>query len=91
MLPPHMSHKRRIWAYWISPFAYLLRSIVINEMTSPHWDIPSGGTTLGLVRQTLGMGLPCGDANIKDGPPECDFTWEFVIPQQYQTALPETA
>ena len=39
----------RIWAYWISPFAYLLRAIVINEMTSPHWDIPYGGTTLGVV------------------------------------------
>lgn len=44
----------RIWAYWISPFAYLLRSIVINEMTSPHWDIPySPGRSLGQVRTRL--------------------------------------
>ena len=41
---------RRIWAYWISPFAYLLRGIVINEMTSAHWDAPySPGVTLGVV------------------------------------------
>jgi len=26
-----------IWAYWISPWAYGLRNLVINEMTSPRW------------------------------------------------------
>lgn len=40
---------RYIWAYWISPFAYLLRAVVINEMTSPAWRTPvaaqGGGTT----------------------------------------------
>jgi hypothetical protein len=35
----------------LSPFAYLLRGIVINEMTSAHWDAPfSPGVTLGVVR-----------------------------------------
>ncbi|KAK9829450.1 hypothetical protein WJX72_005937 [[Myrmecia] bisecta] len=29
-----------IWAYWISPFAYALRALVINEMTSPDWSAP---------------------------------------------------
>ena len=40
---------RYIWAYWISPLAYLLRAVVINEMTSPAWRTPvaaqGGGTT----------------------------------------------
>ncbi|KAG2452157.1 hypothetical protein HYH02_003189 [Chlamydomonas schloesseri] len=27
-----------IWAYWISPHAYALRSLVINEMVSPKWQ-----------------------------------------------------
>lgn len=39
---------RYIWAYWISPFAYLLRAVVINEMTSPAWRTPvatQGGDT----------------------------------------------
>jgi hypothetical protein len=44
---------RYIWAYWISPFAYLLRAVVINEMTSPAWRTPlvtpSGTTTVGDV------------------------------------------
>ena len=34
-----------IWAYWISPFAYGLRAVVINEMTSPSWDAIQAGTT----------------------------------------------
>ncbi|DBB03271.1 TPA: hypothetical protein ACH3X3_010666 [Trebouxia sp. C0006] len=34
-----------IWAYWISPFAYGLRGVVINEMTSPGWDAIQAGTT----------------------------------------------
>ncbi len=28
---------RWIWAYWISPFAWSLRAVAINEMTSPPW------------------------------------------------------
>ena len=28
---------RWIWAYWLSPFAYSLRAVAINEMTSPAW------------------------------------------------------
>lgn len=27
-----------IWAYWLSPYAWAMRSLVINEMTSPSWD-----------------------------------------------------
>jgi hypothetical protein len=52
MRSPHWNvcrMSRYIWAYWISPFAYLLRAVVINEMTSPAWRTPvatqGGGTT----------------------------------------------
>ena len=34
-----------IWAYWISPFAYGLRAVVINELTSPDWDGIQTGST----------------------------------------------
>lgn len=34
-----------IWAYWISPFAYGLRAVVINELTSPGWDGAQAGST----------------------------------------------
>ena len=34
-----------VWAYWISPFAYGLRAVVINEMTSPGWNAIQAGTT----------------------------------------------
>lgn len=34
-----------IWAYWISPFAYALRAVVINEMTSPGWDAIQAGSS----------------------------------------------
>lgn len=34
-----------IWAYWLSPFAYGLRAVVINELTSPGWDAIQSGTT----------------------------------------------
>lgn len=33
-------HRWYIWAYYISPFAYCLRAVVINEMTSPQWAAP---------------------------------------------------
>ncbi len=32
-----------IWAYYISPFAWALRCIVINEFASPAWSHPAGG------------------------------------------------
>jgi hypothetical protein len=35
-----MRMARYIWAYWLSPFAYLMRGVVINEMTSPAWRTP---------------------------------------------------
>ena len=41
-----------IWAYWISPFAYGLRAIVINEMTAPSWSYADAttppGSTVGI-------------------------------------------
>jgi hypothetical protein len=50
---------RYIWAYWISPFAYLLRAVVINEMTSPAWRTPvatqGGGTTTAGEARLLNM------------------------------------
>ncbi|KXZ50445.1 hypothetical protein GPECTOR_16g619 [Gonium pectorale] len=27
-----------IWAYWISPYGYALRCLVVNEMVSPKWQ-----------------------------------------------------
>ncbi|KXZ56523.1 hypothetical protein GPECTOR_1g47 [Gonium pectorale] len=44
-IPPYW-----IWAYYISPFAWALRCLVINEFTSPSWNAPSpvtDGRTLG--------------------------------------------
>ncbi|KAG2439064.1 hypothetical protein HYH02_006591 [Chlamydomonas schloesseri] len=32
-----------IWAYYISPFAWALRCVVINEFTSQRWGAPSPG------------------------------------------------
>ncbi|KAG2425086.1 hypothetical protein HXX76_013995 [Chlamydomonas incerta] len=33
-----------IWAYWISPYGYALRALVINEMVSPKWqNVPAPG------------------------------------------------
>ena len=44
---------RWIWAYWISPFAYAMRAMVINEMTSSSWTYNDGsappGSTVGLA------------------------------------------
>ncbi|KAG2425082.1 hypothetical protein HXX76_013991 [Chlamydomonas incerta] len=43
-----------IWAYWISPHAYALRALVINEMVSPKWQnvpapvgVPPPGISMG--------------------------------------------
>ncbi|KAG1655082.1 hypothetical protein FOA52_010286 [Chlamydomonas sp. UWO 241] len=38
-----------IWVYYLSPFAYSIRCIVINEFTSPDWQVPTSqpGVTLG--------------------------------------------
>ncbi|KAK9864221.1 hypothetical protein WJX84_010123, partial [Apatococcus fuscideae] len=36
-----------IWAYYMSPFAYALRAVVINEMRSPNWQQPNNATVVG--------------------------------------------
>ncbi|GAX75668.1 hypothetical protein CEUSTIGMA_g3111.t1 [Chlamydomonas eustigma] len=39
-----------IWAYWLSPYSWALRSIAINELGGPGWDNPSStnpGLTVG--------------------------------------------
>jgi hypothetical protein len=39
-----------VYFYWISPFAYSIRSLVINEFTSPRWQklpSPQPATSLG--------------------------------------------
>lgn len=44
-LPPWI-----VYFYWISPFAYSIRALVVNEFTSPRWqDLPSAqpGVSLG--------------------------------------------
>jgi hypothetical protein len=36
--------------YWLSPFAYSIRALVINEFTSPRWDEPLPvGKTIGVA------------------------------------------
>lgn len=37
--------------YWVSPYAYSIRALVVNEFTSPRWDrpLPGGGSTVGKV------------------------------------------
>jgi hypothetical protein len=37
--------------YWLSPFAYSIRALVINEFTSPRWDapMPGGDKTIGVA------------------------------------------
>lgn len=36
-----------MWAYYISPFAYALRAVVINEMRSPNWQQPNNASVIG--------------------------------------------
>lgn len=36
-----------IWAYYASPYAYAIRALVINEMTSPRWGEMYNGETIG--------------------------------------------
>uniref|UniRef100_A0A7S3UDR3 ABC transporter domain-containing protein n=1 Tax=Picocystis salinarum TaxID=88271 RepID=A0A7S3UDR3_9CHLO len=36
-----------IWAYYASPYAYAIRALVINEMTSPRWGETNDGETVG--------------------------------------------
>jgi len=58
--PNHIQHPKhkhdhikptilRYKQYWISPYAYAVRALVINELTSPAWSSPSvtPGVTLG--------------------------------------------
>ena len=35
-----------IYFYWVSPFAYSMRALAVNEFTSPHWgaELPTGLT-----------------------------------------------
>jgi hypothetical protein len=28
-----------IWVYWLSPYAWSIRAIVCNEMTTPEWQV----------------------------------------------------
>ncbi|PNW84179.1 hypothetical protein CHLRE_04g224500v5 [Chlamydomonas reinhardtii] len=38
-----------IWAYWISPYAFAVRALVINEMVSPKWqNVPAPGGPPGM-------------------------------------------
>ncbi|KAG1677137.1 hypothetical protein FOA52_000943 [Chlamydomonas sp. UWO 241] len=30
-----------IWAYWMSPYSWAVRAMVVNEMTSPDWSEPA--------------------------------------------------
>eukprot|EP00884_Botryococcus_braunii_P019076 jgi/Botrbrau1/5852/Bobra.0366s0033.1 len=47
-IPPYW-----VWGYWISPLAYSVRGLAVNEMLSPHWSIPNltgtPGDTLGIA------------------------------------------
>jgi len=39
-----------VYFYWLSPYAYALRALAVNEMTSPRWDTlagPAGAASLG--------------------------------------------
>lgn len=38
-----------IWFYYLSPFAYSIRALAINEMTSPRWSAqaPLSGASIG--------------------------------------------
>lgn len=37
------------WAYWLSPYSYAVRALVINELTAPAWRAPARtpGRTIG--------------------------------------------
>ena len=69
---------RYIWAYWISPFAYLLRAVVINEMTSPAWRTPvatqGGGTTT-----TTGEVEPAGSCMGTRLPKSSTTSWNMNV------------
>jgi hypothetical protein len=44
-----------IWIYWLSPFSYALRAIVVNEMTQPRWSRPAPGNPDGLTLGEEGL------------------------------------
>lgn len=44
-----------IWIYWLSPFSYALRAIVINEMTNERWSAPAPGNPYGLTLGEEGL------------------------------------
>ena len=53
-----------IWGYYISPFAWALRCVVINEFTSQRWGYPSSECGRGSVCCCVcgGGGGVCGCA-----------------------------
>ncbi|GLC42336.1 hypothetical protein PLESTM_001322300 [Pleodorina starrii] len=60
-----------IWAYWISPHGYALRSLVINEMVSPKWQnvpAPPG----------MPPGLSLGDAALLSFDFYTDRKWIWI-------------
>ncbi|GBF90608.1 ABC transporter G family member protein [Raphidocelis subcapitata] len=38
-----------IWAYWISPFSWAVRAILVNEFSAPDWQLPIPGAAPGLT------------------------------------------
>ena len=44
-----------IWAYWLSPFSWALRGIVVSEMTADRWSAPAPGNAAGLTLGEEGL------------------------------------
>lgn len=44
-----------VWIYWLSPFSYALRAVVINEMTQERWSAPAPGNPQGLTLGEEGL------------------------------------
>ena len=58
-----------IWAFWISPFSWVLRSLAINEFGAPYFDPPYN------VDGSYFYGLRTGDAYMRLF--DIDPTWAF--------------
>lgn len=84
-----------IWAYWISPFAYGLRAIVVNEMTSAGWAYADQstppGSTVGLqALESFGFQTDqCAHRPINPRPPRLPLT-SLCIAHSTPTASPDT-
>lgn len=53
--------------YYLSPFAWAVRAMCINEMTSPAWSAPSAP---GSVRAAVGiLSVSFSDTSVSAGPP----------------------